>query len=494
MAVAVSVAAQSGDRIDTKVALAQLMTKVDPVVPAAAAAAGVGGVVIADVTIGVNGRVLDVSILGGPAQLHGAAQTALRQWTFKPFVRNGKPRAVITILEVTFPDPVREARERDREALRAAQWACDREAEKSRATAAAACKPAYEVATRIGFGPIVPNNYGMEEMAARTYLSSLIAAGQFPDALVVARDMLARRSPVKAGDGIAAEYQVSVALLQQRTGAYDDAEASFVRADEMYDALAGQSASARESIAATMKQALSLHAAFRRSRGDEPGAALLEARAANLAAVERPERTVPLRTGDGLRRVGDVTLRESNEARLSEDDLQQIQTMVAPKRAWWITVTQMSGGGAPPTPAVHACLDAEVVTPSLRRGTCVMLVKQTPGSGQKIGWQRFGQDHAFVQLPENEAAGARAPIEIRTAGEVKLPSDEMIISLFAYVRGKAVPAETTLRRSDVQPWPFESVLMMNGEWRVRLQKPDGSAIQDVTVRPQGSVWEIVEMR
>ena len=252
-----SLAAQALDRVDTKVALAQVITKLDPDVPAAAAAARVGGVVIADVTIGVNGRVSSVSILGGPALLHAAAQTALRQWTFKPFVRNGRRCSVV--------------------------------------------QGCVQLGAAISPGPVVANTYGMEEMAGRTYISSLAAANRIPEALEVAKELLARRSPPKVNDRVAAEYQVTVAILQARTGAYDDTEASFAKVYDIYEGMAAQSPRARESIAATLKQALQTHASIRRARGDASGAAALEARAA--AVPSRSGRQRPHRRASPRRRV-----------------------------------------------------------------------------------------------------------------------------------------------------------------------------------------------
>jgi len=489
---ALSLAAQALDRIDTKVALAQVITKFDPDVPAAAAAARVGGVVIADVTIGVNGRVSSVSILGGPALLHAAAQTALRQWTFKPFVRNGKPRAVITILEVNFPDPVREEQDRNREALRAAQYACDREIEKNRATAAPLCKVAYELGAAVPPGPVVANTYGMEEMAGRTYISSLAAANRIPEALEVAKELLLRRSPPKVDDRVAAEYQVTVAILQARTGAYDDTEASFAKAYDMYEGMAAQSPRARESVAATLKQALQTHASIRRARGDASGAAALEARAAAVTVPERAAAATPPRVTTTTRRVGDVTVRETSEWRITDDDVRQIQSVLAPKGVWWMIASQVSGPEPQPVPGARVCLEASVVTPTLRRGTCAILNKLTPGNGQKGGWQKFAE-YDFVQLPDGDAS-TQEPIEYRVDGKAKAPSDATLLALFAFVRSKAVPTQTTLRRSDVQPWPFERVLVLDNDWRVTLKKSDDSARQDVTMRVRGSGWEIVEMR
>jgi outer membrane biosynthesis protein TonB len=69
----VATIAHAQERVDLKVARAQVVKKVDPVWPAEAAAAKIGGLVVADVTIGAHGRVTAVTILSGPVPLHAAA-------------------------------------------------------------------------------------------------------------------------------------------------------------------------------------------------------------------------------------------------------------------------------------------------------------------------------------------------------------------------------------------------------------------------------------
>jgi len=53
--------------VDTEVALSHLINKVDAVVPDEARAKKIGGPVIADVTIGVEGKVLSLTIRAAPS-------------------------------------------------------------------------------------------------------------------------------------------------------------------------------------------------------------------------------------------------------------------------------------------------------------------------------------------------------------------------------------------------------------------------------------------
>ena len=78
------------------------LSKVNPVYPAEAMAAGVSGVVILEAVIGVDGRVNDAKVLRSIPQLDEAAVNAVRQWVYTPTLLNGVPVPVIMTVTVTF--------------------------------------------------------------------------------------------------------------------------------------------------------------------------------------------------------------------------------------------------------------------------------------------------------------------------------------------------------------------------------------------------------
>jgi TonB family protein len=60
----------------------------------------VQGSVVLQAIIGVDGNIQDLRVLAGPAILTSAAQQAVRQWRFKPYLQNGQPvetKARITV-------------------------------------------------------------------------------------------------------------------------------------------------------------------------------------------------------------------------------------------------------------------------------------------------------------------------------------------------------------------------------------------------------------
>jgi protein TonB len=78
------------------------ISKVQPVYPREALAAGVSGVVILEALIGVDGRVADAKVLRSIPLLDQAAVDAVRQWAYTPTLLNGAPVPVIMTVTVNF--------------------------------------------------------------------------------------------------------------------------------------------------------------------------------------------------------------------------------------------------------------------------------------------------------------------------------------------------------------------------------------------------------
>lgn len=80
-----------------------LAKKVPPVYPPAAKASHVTGVVILDTMIGKDGRIKDIRVLEAPSPLlTSASKDAVAQWQYAPFIVDGQPQEVNTIISVFF--------------------------------------------------------------------------------------------------------------------------------------------------------------------------------------------------------------------------------------------------------------------------------------------------------------------------------------------------------------------------------------------------------
>jgi TonB family protein len=77
-----------------KLTLNQHIThRVSPVYPSIAKAARVQGTVDFEVRIGVTGKIESMKVVSGPAMLQQAAMDCLKQWTYRPFEKDGVPVA-----------------------------------------------------------------------------------------------------------------------------------------------------------------------------------------------------------------------------------------------------------------------------------------------------------------------------------------------------------------------------------------------------------------
>jgi protein TonB len=73
-----------------------------PVYPDLAVQAQVEGDVYLRLLVGVDGRVMEVTVLRGVPMLDGAAVSAARTWVFTPAVFNGRPARVLVDVPVKF--------------------------------------------------------------------------------------------------------------------------------------------------------------------------------------------------------------------------------------------------------------------------------------------------------------------------------------------------------------------------------------------------------
>jgi len=80
----------------------RIVSKVDPVYPEEARAAGKQGLAIVDAVIGEDGLVSRVRPVSGDDQLLKSAEEAVRSWKFEPYQSSGRAVAVETTIAVEF--------------------------------------------------------------------------------------------------------------------------------------------------------------------------------------------------------------------------------------------------------------------------------------------------------------------------------------------------------------------------------------------------------
>jgi protein TonB len=82
-----------------------LALSAEPVYPEAAKANNQKGSVALQVLIGHDGTVEDAKFLQGSLVFARAAIDAVKQWHFKPYLMNGRPVSVQTVITLNFKPP-----------------------------------------------------------------------------------------------------------------------------------------------------------------------------------------------------------------------------------------------------------------------------------------------------------------------------------------------------------------------------------------------------
>lgn len=89
-------------RIGGNMMAKNLVKKVTPRYPAAAKQKMISGTVRLKALIGLDGAILDLEVVSGPAELIDGSVQAARQWAYKPVLLNGKPVYVLTQIDINY--------------------------------------------------------------------------------------------------------------------------------------------------------------------------------------------------------------------------------------------------------------------------------------------------------------------------------------------------------------------------------------------------------
>jgi protein TonB len=79
-----------------------LIQKTIPTYPPIAKAARVQGTVVLQALISKQGTIENLKVVSGPAMLQQAAEDAVRQWRYRPYLLNNDPVEVETTVNVIF--------------------------------------------------------------------------------------------------------------------------------------------------------------------------------------------------------------------------------------------------------------------------------------------------------------------------------------------------------------------------------------------------------
>ncbi|MGC2696216.1 MAG: energy transducer TonB [Candidatus Angelobacter sp.] len=89
-------------RVSSGVAEGLLLHKVDPKYPREAKKEHIQGTVLLEITIDRQGNVANMKVVQGDPTLADAAMDAVKQWKYKPYILNGEPIEVETVVRIIF--------------------------------------------------------------------------------------------------------------------------------------------------------------------------------------------------------------------------------------------------------------------------------------------------------------------------------------------------------------------------------------------------------
>ena len=92
-------------RIISSLSPGSLVYRVEPVYPKIAGIIRAHGVVKLHAIIATDGTIQSLNVIDGPPLLAEAAREAVRQWRYRPYILNGRPVEVETMITVNFKAP-----------------------------------------------------------------------------------------------------------------------------------------------------------------------------------------------------------------------------------------------------------------------------------------------------------------------------------------------------------------------------------------------------
>ncbi len=494
-------------RVSTEVALKQLVKRVEPIVPPEAAAARVGGPVIADLIVGPKGAVESVTILAGPPMLHAAAADAFRQWVFRPFLRNGRPAPALVLVEVSFPDPVRDEAVRLNADYRSALFACRREIESAPNTADRPCAALVDAAQRLR-----PDQTFERLQAYELYGESLFRQWRFTEAIAqLERALALRLAEARPSPGAIAMNHAMIAMLHQASNDLTKADESFALARAAYESAITAAGDAPGTLGEGLRTVLVRHAEVKRALGRDVEALTLERRAdalpvAPAAPGTAPPGPPPVAIVDALPCFG------ASAAAMKDEDVRAIRRLLPPGTRPWFIAGDVEVRGMPNV-AVAVYLHAETTTPQMRRGRLVTMIGElssTAGAAASRTWtalQGLSEEYAQVPPAGNEPSDvwlpeASRPFRLAALDSVPRFTDAELIELVDFLRTTAAkssrptPGARPRLFTDLQPWTITSITREQvAEVQIVLQDtsgPNGRG-QIASLRRRGTTWEIVEL-
>lgn len=279
---AASVGAQDKpERIDSATASRNLTKQIQPTIPPLAKAAGVGGTVVADVTIDESGKVRSVTLISGHPMLAPAFVETVKKWEYKPFLKDGKAASVITRVEWTVESSkYSSSQEKALHDYYPAFRECyDLVKQGKAAEGEAKCRAVVALSDQL------PQNRILERSSARMFLAhSLYVQHKFSESIPLYENAVQIRKSHENSDRDAdfATDNASLARAYAAVGRLSESDLYYSRAITIYKAAIANLPEMKDNYARELKNALLEYAKLKTALGQDDQASELEKEAAEF--------------------------------------------------------------------------------------------------------------------------------------------------------------------------------------------------------------------
>jgi TonB family protein len=452
-------------RVDMNEALRQIAKRVDPVVPPEAAAAQIGGLVVVEATIRATGTVGEVRVLAGERVLHQAAIDAVKQWTFKPFLRNGKPSPVLAILDIKFPDPKADAQRE--------QW-------RKEADASIGCETGDGPTRLASCGELVrltdasaPADDEKRIHVRMRHALALTGAGRSPEAIRVIEEAVKIRQARAGGDD--ADIAVlfgALAVLHENAGDLIRADDRYTAAVRAFDAAIQQAPAKLAEYEIGLRDVLTRHAELKRELGLRDAADAIDKRLATLRtpqpAADSPSRAAPMPLA--MRTISGVVCYCPHDIAVAEQDIAAaLKAVPATARAWLVNgswfrpVREPAAASGRIDSSLQVYGGATVSKAGFETGPILFLTWGDPQKPGSKGWSEHPMAMSWLRLnPLTATPASRTdanwPIEVNwSVGDGPI-TEEDVAALVRHVRDLgAKTAQPGAFDKEVQPLPIRRI-------------------------------------
>jgi WD40 repeat protein len=290
LAIAVTGQTESPKAVSEVDAANHLVQRVEPVVPAIALTAKLGGKVKLHIVISVSGDVAESNYVSGPPLLMKAAMDAVKQWKYRPFLDGGTPIAVAADVEIDFPGGMTENERATRDKYFHLEDECRSLANGGMySDAEPKCRLAVEISNAL------PKDAVLERIDAISMLAnSIFSQRRFSEALSLYKQSLdLAKSYRQPDDADLASGYANLGRAYGVTGNLSGADDQYGKAVSTFKAAIKSLPSMYENYSRRLQRVLNEYAQLKEAEGQTGIAAELRREASAINPYVNPSAVVP---------------------------------------------------------------------------------------------------------------------------------------------------------------------------------------------------------